>query len=126
MSQDPAVGLIGAIIENLRTEEHDWSSFSLIVGLENGEAQRTWGYLYWPGSKSSATSVRPSFLKSAVAAYLADRYLPGDGFPVAMLVQFDRDLGQYEVTFEDHDASRWKVTPNNIDEIPEALRPDFS
>jgi hypothetical protein len=44
---------------------------------------------------------------------------------VKILVQFDRDSGKYEVTFEDDDASRWKVTPANIDQISEELRPHF-
>ena len=50
---------------------------------------------------------------------------PGQEPPLKILVQFDRDSGRYDLTFEDDDASRWKVTPANIDQISAELRPDF-
>ena len=52
-------------------------------------------------------------------------YEPGQPRPVAVLVQFDRDNGKYEVTFEDEDASRWQVTPSNIDAVRDAIKPAF-
>ena len=44
---------------------------------------------------------------------------------MAVLVQVDRHSGTYEVTFEEEDAARWKVTPANIEVISEELRPRF-
>ena len=44
---------------------------------------------------------------------------------MAILVQLDRGSGTYEVTFEDDDPARWKVTPANIEQISEELRPTF-
>ena len=43
--------------------------------------------------------------------------------PVAVLLQFERDTGRYELTFEDSDPSRWKVTPANFETIADDLRP---
>ncbi|WP_165962808.1 hypothetical protein [Occultella glacieicola] len=43
--------------------------------------------------------------------------------PENLLVQFDRAVGQYKVIFEDTDSSRWKVTPENSDEVRAELRP---
>ena len=42
-----------------------------------------------------------------------------------ILVQLSRASGTYEVTFEDDDPARWKVTPANIEQISEELRPNF-
>jgi hypothetical protein len=68
---------------------------------------------------------RPSGIRPAVEAYLESYYKPEQEPPVKILVQFDRDSGKYEVTFEDDDTSRWKVTPANIEQISEELRPNF-
>ena len=48
-----------------------------------------------------------------------------DPLPAAILVQFDRMSGRYEVTFEDADPTRWQVTPANIGSVGEQLRPAF-
>ena len=65
---------------------------------------------------------RPSGIAPAVAAYLDSYYAQDHEPPAKILVQFDRSSGKYEVTFEDDDVTRWKVTPANIDQIGEELR----
>jgi hypothetical protein len=81
--------------------------------------------VYAPDGTASAVASRPSGIMRAVQAYLESTYTPQQQPPLKMLVQFDRSGGRYEVTFEDHDAARWKVTPANIEQISEELRPNF-
>ncbi|WP_165421052.1 hypothetical protein [Bradyrhizobium sp. Leo170] len=39
------------------------------------------------------------------------------------LMQIRRDTGEVTTDFEYDDASRWKVTPLNLDTMPQQLRP---
>jgi len=125
MSTELATKLIRALIENLRTTRDDWSSLAMVLEFNESELSGTYGYLYFTEGTSSAVSVRPSRIEPSVAAYAAAYYEPGQSLPVKMLVQFDRTAGEYEVTFEDTDASRWQVTPQNLDQVRDDLRPKF-
>ncbi len=58
-------------------------------------------------------------------AFLESYGQPAQRPPLTLLVQFDRESGRYEVTFEDLDSSRWKVTPANVQQISVELRPHF-
>jgi hypothetical protein len=62
-------------------------------------------------------------VRTAVKAYADGYSQPGDVLPRKILVQFDRTTGRYDVTFEESDDARWKVTPRNFREIREELRP---
>ncbi|GAA5154987.1 hypothetical protein GCM10023340_39450 [Nocardioides marinquilinus] len=120
---DPAADLIRAVVTNLTHAPENWQSLAIVVELGGGRVSGTSGYTYAPDGTSEPTSARPSRIIPAVEAYLDDRYEPGQPRPVAMLVQLDRDASAYEITFEDDDIRRWKVTPANIDEMPEKVRP---
>lgn len=117
--------LIRAIVDNMRGAEDDWQSFSLVLDFDGERFSGTHGYSYGPGAVISAVASRPSAVGPHAYAYLAERYEPGAPAPKAVLVQFDRTTRQYDVTFEDADAARWKVTPANIDRMGETLRPSF-
>jgi hypothetical protein len=124
-STDPAADLIRAVVTNLTHVPENWQSLAIVIELAGGRVSGTSGYAYTPDGTSEPTAARPSRIVPAVEAYLDDRYAPGQARPVAMLVQFDRDAGAYEVTFEDDDVLRWKVTPANVDEMPATLRPSL-
>jgi len=47
-------------------------------------------------------------------------------YAVQLLVQLDRTSGRFGIELEDHDANRWQVTPANIDDIAEELRPSLA
>ncbi|MBN9225298.1 MAG: hypothetical protein ABS63_01010 [Microbacterium sp. SCN 70-27] len=93
--------LIRALVDNMRGAEDDWQSFAMVLDFDGERFSGTHGYSYGPGAVISAVASRPSAVGPHVDAYLAD------------------------VTFEDADAARWKVTPANIDRMGEALRPSF-
>ena len=125
LPSDVTVEVIRALIDNMKGAKDDWASLAMVIDFGGDRFSGTHGYAYSPDGTISAVASRPSAVRPAVNEYMESRYQPGMTWPVAMLMQFDRDKGEYEVTFEDKDASRWKVTPANIDEIREKLRPSF-
>jgi hypothetical protein len=125
MPEAVTADLIRALIENMKGARDDWASLAMVIDLSGGRISGTHGYAYSPDGTVSAVASRPSGVRPAVEAYLESYYKPEQEPPVKILVQFDRDSGKYEVTFEDEDASRWKVTPANIDQISDELRPHF-
>ncbi len=126
MSTDVTADLIRALIENMKGARDDWASLAMVIDLRARRISGTHGYAYSPDGTTSAVASRPSGVAPAVEAYLDSYYAPDQEPPVKILVQFDRSSGKYEVTFEDDDVARWKVTPANIDQISEELRPNFA
>jgi hypothetical protein len=126
MTPDPVVALIRDLIANLHGAPDDWASFSMVIGLSGGRLSGTHGYTYAADGAMTPTSSRPSGIRPALEAFLDDRFGPDGVLPVKMLVQYDRDTQRYEVTFEDTDASRWMVTPANVEKVPEQIRPNLA
>lgn len=110
----------------MRGAAEGWRTLSIVVELRDGRVGNTFGYTYSPDGTVSAVASRPSGILPAVQAYLADKYTPDQKLPLKLLVQFNRDSGQFEITYEDADATRWKVTPENIDTVSDELRPAFT
>ncbi|HET6302744.1 hypothetical protein [Microbacterium sp.] len=125
MSTNVTADLIRALIEHMRGAGDDWQSFAMVIEFRGDQLAGTHGYVYTADGKSAPVAARPTGIKPAVDAYTESYYKPGEALPVAILVQFDRVKREYEVTFEDTDASRWQVTPENIATIAEQLRPTF-
>ncbi|PYD02352.1 hypothetical protein [Microbacterium sp.] len=124
-SDDVTTALVRALIENMKGAAEGWKSFAMVIDFDGDRFSGTHGYAYSPDGAASAVASRPSAVRDAVNAYMDSYYEPGQPRPVAVLVQFDRDNGKYEVTFEDEDASRWQVTPSNIDAVRDAIKPAF-
>ncbi|HEY5981457.1 MAG TPA: hypothetical protein VIT41_17670 [Microlunatus sp.] len=125
MSDDVTADLIRALIENMKGARDDWASLAMVLDLSGGRIRGTHGFAYSPDGTVSAVASRPSGIKVAVDACLECCLTPDQEPPAAILVQLDRSSGTYEVTFEDVDAARWKVTPANLEKISEDLRPTF-
>ena len=117
--------LIRALIENLRGAREDWASLAMVIDLRAGRVSGTHGYAYSPDGTVSAVASRPSGIGPAVAAHLQSSERPEQEPPLAILVQLDRVSGTYVMTFEDDDPARWKVTPANLEQISQELRPTF-
>jgi hypothetical protein len=125
MSSDPTADLIRAIVTHMQGARDDWKSLSMVISLGGGRLSETSGYAYSPDGTVSAIASRPSQIKPAVDAYLADRYPDGQPLPAKFLLQFDRDAKAYEITFEDTDPLRWKVTPQNFEAVQQELKPNL-
>lgn len=125
MSTDPTTELIRAIVTNMQGARDDWKSLAMVISLGGGRLSATSGYAYSPDGPVSAVASRPSQIKPAVDAYLADRYPEGAELPAKFLVQFERDAKAYDITFEDADPMRWKVTPDNVEAVQQELKPSL-
>lgn len=124
-SNETTVALIRSLVEHMQGAEDTWEQLSMVIYFSNGKFQGTYGYTYSPDGTISAVASHPAKIKESVYAYLDTYFSTEDALPVKLLIQFDRALGQYEITFEDTDVDRWKVSPANIDTIREELRPKF-
>jgi hypothetical protein len=121
-----AADLIRALIETLEDPSVDadrWQSLAIILEFPDGEFNGAHGYLYSPDGVIAAVASDPWAVRPAVKAYTDSHYQPGEVLPRKALVQFDRVTGKYDVTFEDTDETRWKVTPQSFRELREELRP---
>lgn len=125
MADDVTVDLVRTLIEHMSGASEDWESLAMVVYFDGRRFAGTHGFTYSPSGEKSAVASRPSAIGPAVDAYIQSRYTPDQEPPVKFLMQFDRTKGTYEVTFEDSDVSRWKVTPANFSEMSEQLRPRF-
>lgn len=125
MPDDVSAGLIRSLIKNMSNASSDWESLAMILEFPDGKFNEAHGYAYSPGGVISAVASDPWAVVPAVDAYTDSHYEPGETLPLKLLVQFDRTNGAYEVTFEDTDETRWKVTPRSYKELREELRPNF-
>lgn len=124
MSETVTADLIRALIENMAPAPVDWESFSMIIDVDEGVFSAH-GYTYSPDDTITAVAVRASTVRSAADDYFASHYAPGDTLPVQTLVQFERASGRYDITFEDTDRDRWKMSPANVRTFRQGLRPQF-
>jgi hypothetical protein len=128
VSENVTADLIRALVDNMGgpdVDEKGWESLAMILEFPDGEFNEAHGYLYSPDGTISAVAADPWAVKAAVDAYMSSYYKPGEPLPVQMLVELHRTTGKYRVTFEDADATRWKLTPRNRKDFRESLRPKF-
>lgn len=125
MSSDVTARLIRALVENMKDAADGWTSLAMVLGFDTEKVNRVYGFVYSDGEAPSAVTASPNDIRPAVSAYTDSYFASGESLPVRLLVQFDRASGTYEVTFEDADQTRWKITPATFDTMPEELRPKF-
>lgn len=128
MSGDVTVGLIRALVNSMHgatDASGDWEALVMVVEFHDGKFSGASGSAHLPGGVIAPVASDAWAIEPAVTAYTDSYYQPGEPLPVRSLVQFDRRKGKYEVTFEDTDETRWKVTPRNLRQIRETLRPRF-
>jgi hypothetical protein len=128
VSENVTADLIRALVDNMGGPDVDregWESLAMILEFPDGEFNEAHGYLYSPDGTISAVAADPWAVKEAVDAYTSTYYKPDEPLPVQVLVELDRTTGKYKVTFEDTDATRWKMTPRNRKDFRESLRPKF-
>ncbi|MGO2518536.1 MAG: hypothetical protein ACTH8F_00285 [Microbacterium sp.] len=128
MSEDVTVDLLHALVDHMNGPDMDgegWASMAMILEFPDGLFNEAHGFLYSPDGTISPVAAGTHAVKPAVSAYTSSYFAAGEALPVQMLVQLDRTKGKYVVTFEDTDATRWKMTPRNRNEFHATLRPTF-
>lgn len=126
MSDNAAADLIRKLVDTMSGPSVDgdrWASMAMILEFPDGTFNEAHGYLYSPDGTISAVAADPWAVAAAVRAYTDSYYQAGDAMPLKILVELDRTSGKYNVTFEDTDESRWKMTPKNRKVFREELRP---
>ena len=128
MAGNVTADLIRALIDTMGGPGADlrgWESLAIILEFPDGEFNQAHGYVYSANGAISAVASNPRAVRPAVKAYTDSYYQPGEAMPLKALVQFDRTTRNYDITFEETDEARWKVTPENVMELPAELRPSF-
>lgn len=123
---DPVADLIRSFVQNLEDPAGglgDWASTAFVLEFPDGRFNSAHGYLYAADGWISPVAADPWAVGTAVDAYLDSHYQPADARPRAILVQFDRTSGRYQVQFEDTDEHRWNATPRTFRQLREELRP---
>lgn len=129
MQKEPINALIHTLAETMfdgnDAAPQDWTSFSMILETFEGTFNSFHGYAY---NETAIVPVAANPLKviPVLNEYLNTLYAPGETLPKAILIQFEKNTGRYNVTIEDADENRWKVTPKNFREIREQIRPVFN
>ena len=123
---DPAVALIGAIGQAITPKlgGRGWQAFALTLIFGDGY-RSTGGFAYPADGSIVPTSVDWDVVEAPVTEYLGQYFKVGEALPAALLVQFDRGEGRYDITFEDEDEDRWDAGPFADENLPEQLRPRF-
>jgi hypothetical protein len=128
MADNATADLIRALIASADgpgADRDGWEALAIVLEFPEGEFNSAHGYLYSPEGVISPVAADPWAVRDAVKAYTDGYYKPGEALPRKILVQFDRTSGKYNVTFEETDETRWKVTPRTFTQLREELRPTF-
>lgn len=123
-SADSLIVEIGrALLADRNYRGGDWSAIALAATLDGGR-KSLFGYAYLPDG--SWTAMTPgdarrviNLLRDLQETMQAD----GKGAWRQCLVQLKREDMKINLAFEYDDPQRWKVTPGNLRETVEALRP---
>ena len=104
----------------------EWVEFTYVFDVdEDGLLVASSGYAYDKEGDYMPSAVGSEELESAIKNYRTWLSKDTDKGFMKMLFQFNRDSGQVQADFEYDDPMRWKVTPNNIDDMIEELRPNL-
>ncbi|WP_157514088.1 hypothetical protein [Nocardia concava] len=115
------VSIGGLVLGDPEYLDTRWSAFTLVVNLDRGESM--YGYAYaedgsWKGASPGGFDVldRAIQLRAAMS-------VPGKRDWKLCRIQVTRGDHQITVDFEYKSAKRWRVTPANVYEMAESLRP---
>jgi len=124
MDEKRATELIETIGVNILDDPEfsnlEWDSLALVAHVEG--AISISGFKYT--GKTAHPAAPQNFEIHGLILDLLDATSDHDNPPwKACLVQIIRDSLDIQLDFEHDDADRWRITPENLDSIPELLRP---
>ncbi|MGB3471664.1 MAG: hypothetical protein WBA51_12650 [Erythrobacter sp.] len=109
----------------LRSEdlEGDWDAAALSVILD-GTSYDSSGFKYRSDGKAIPIAPEGKELYDKLIAFRDFQAEQSGGAPwKACLIQIERASASFEIKVEYDDPMRWKITPANLKEMREALRP---
>jgi hypothetical protein len=118
--------LVRAIIESGELKQNEWQEFSLVCSFAPSGINQSYGYSYSADGNWEAFSVRPRLIREQADSYRQWLSADKDQPIIKLLLQFNRESRDFNIDLEYDDQARWQVTPNNLDRVIEALRPNLS
>jgi hypothetical protein len=111
------------IVQDERINEHPWRSLSLVVVLDSPASMS--GYVYDQAGKATPENPEDYGIFDACRRLrdAMQRDNPTKRAWRAALFQIQRPDMKATFQFEYDDPQRWEVTPQNVETMPEALRP---
>lgn len=104
----------------------DWTELTVVFTFDDdGDVNSSYGYAYDAKGDWTAISFRPRDVRPQVNAYREWLRQEGDKGFIKMLFQFNRVTRKVNADFEYDDPSRWQVTPKNVDQMIQELRPNL-
>jgi hypothetical protein len=123
-SADTLIIEIGqALLADRNYRTNDWSAIALVATLDDGR-KSLFGYSYLPdGSWQATTPDDARRIVNLLRDLREATQVSGKGPWRQCLVQVKRADMKLNLMFEYDDPQRWTVTPANMTEMVEALRP---
>lgn len=115
-------------LECQRVKENQWTEFSFVFEFGEGHISNS-GFLYNGDDVIPATAKIKDYPVLLGDTLLTLRELVykecGHNF-IQLLFQMESKTNRFKVDFEFDDPKRWKITPSNMFEMREKLRPVFN
>jgi hypothetical protein len=124
---DTLIHELGATISRSpRINAVDWQQLALVATIQP-EYSRMTGFAYDRGGEV-LQPIAPGGFDAIDKAEALRTAMAADGSRpwVTCLIRLRRDTGAITVDFEYDDASRWAITPSNVAEMAQTLRPPAS
>ena len=114
-----------AIVTSEELHEINWDYLSLVISSSEGAIDKTgFFYINEEAQPFCADTEDPEELFTLFEEMSNILYEEEGNILKAVLIQISGS-GKIETIFEYDDSDRWNITPNNIEEMQEKLRPNF-
>jgi len=114
------------VLEAKALIERDWKVLSLVVDLGEASFSQS-GFLYFNDDGETFTAIsRQRRRLSNLCKELKDLMWCEFSIKVTqMLIQLERDTTKINIEFDNSANGKWTITPSNIDDIKNQIRPNF-
>ena len=105
---------------------NSWDSLALVIDLDEGHFAQS-GYLYTSEEVVPFTAITPERRKLSSLCNELRKLIheESDAYVKQMLMQIRSQDTSLKIDFEFEDSSRWSITPSNMHQARENLRPTF-
>ncbi|WP_454616485.1 hypothetical protein [Bradyrhizobium cenepequi] len=114
--------IAGMVAQSETRESRDWAGISVVAIVDEASVQVS-SYRYGADGRAEPGDPGDLCVNRKFRELHTLMCQPTGRHWKSALMQIRRDTGEVTTDFEYDDASRWKVTPLNLDTMPEQLRP---
>ena len=120
---DKLIHEIGAVIvQSPRIAALEWQHLVFVANVEREHTTLS-GFAYDRSGKSRPASPGGMQTLDKIAALREAMRMDGSEPWAACLIRIERSTGKIAMDFEYEDPSRWAITPTNVRQMAETLRP---